>query len=369
MVALALGALTVGCASSDSAPADAEFRTEFDGTPSLAASYQPQFLPLASRGRAEPEQSKLDGVFPVIDERWVVLGAAEDSWGAGETRLLQTPAQASQGAVLSLTRALSAAAANPALARVRGASVELGGPDTPDGCAATLGSPQVLRRVEPEAAGLDSDEAPKVGSPAYVKRAWERAQGFGLVVAKLQVSDASCAKASYARFSTASDVDVVERAQPSPDDKHTFRLAQQIYVGLRELPSYKRLQKDYQDYLTSAGSDGTALADESAWETHAAAQPELVVYGDGARRFIGWSLNAGEGCGDFYGNLSVLYEVVETSDGEQLNLVEINEASGLPERVVVSASGVQLIDSSGVRQAGAEQPAIPLHVVAFGCSC
>lgn len=365
-----LGSVAIACSGGPD-PAIASFSAEAESGAGPTASYQPSFLPLASSGRAETESTELSGVFPVIDQRWVALASADDAWGVGEP-WLQSPDQPELGGagagVLTLTRALGAGQLPAGWAELAGSRVVLGGPNAAAGCSATLGAVEILRRLEPDF-GLDADDAPRVGSAAFVSQAWRRGAGFGVLVAELQHVDPGCADAGYAHFSTAADLEVAERTRPDPDDLRVYRLAQQAYVGLRQLPAYGRLQQEYADFIASPGAEATSLADESAWESHGAAQPELAFYGGGEPRFIGWQLKSGEGCGDFYGNLSVLYQVLGAGEGAELRLVDLSEASDLPQRVVLSGGGIQLLDASGLRQAGADRTYLPLEIPAFGCPC
>ncbi len=309
---------------------------------------------------AERELPRLDGVLPVIEGRWVVLGHAEPKSGVDRIRL-ETSREAE---IVVASRLAAAKTVDAKLPGIHQAQLVLAG--VPESCSGHLGEVRVMHRMG--SAYLKYDEATaKLSDGEYAKLAWEQSDGFGLLVAELETST-ECRGARFVSVAGAEKPDVLERYQPAPDDAQSYRLAQQAFIGIKQLKQYHATTDYYHQFLGDSET-GLPPGTEDSWETYAGAQPELVFYGSDAQQFVGWTLHAGEGCGDFYGNLSVLYRVIQSESGPRLELVEINEASSLPDRVVAYGDRIELWDIDGVRSPSAEIPRIPLYIPTFECPC
>ncbi|MEZ4371286.1 MAG: hypothetical protein R3B07_10690 [Polyangiaceae bacterium] len=322
--------------------------------------FSPEFELEQSSVVAEREVTRLDGLLPVIEGRWVVLGEAAPKSGIGGIRMDSSR----EAEVIVTSRTASAKTVSAKLPGIQQAELVLSG--VPAQCSGHLGEVRVMHRMGSSYFSYDEGTA-KLSDAAYAKQAWEQSEGFGLLVAELETSP-DCAGARFVSIEGAQTPDVLERYQPAPDDAQSYQLAQQAFIGVKQLERYKATRSYYHEFL---GDTSSTLPDgvEDAWETYAGAQPELVFYGDDEHQFVGWTLHAGEGCGDFYGNLSVLYQVVSEPSGVQLRLVEVNEASSLPDRIVSYSDHVELWDADGVRAPNAEIPRIPLYIPTFECPC
>lgn len=309
---------------------------------------------------AEREAMRLSGVLPVVEGRWVVLGHAEPKSSVGKIHM-----ETDRGAdVVVTSRAAAASTVQTRVPGIHEAELSLAG--VPRGCAGRLGEVRVLNRMGSAYLSYDPETA-KLSDADFAKTAWEQSEGFGLLVAEL-VTSPECRSATYVTLVGTEAPEVLERYQPAPDSAQSYRLAQQAFVGVKALKPYQTTRDFYHQFL---GDSNASLPEgvESEWETYAGAQPELVFYGNDERQLVGWTLRAGEGCGDFQGNLSVLYEVVQGTDGARLRLVEINEASPLPDRIVSYGDRLELWDIDGVRAPNDEIPRIPLHIPSFECPC
>lgn len=351
-----LAACGVGTACSGTAPGN-DFREEVSDA---GSEFTPEFEPRQGSLVAEREVTRLEGLLPVIEGRWVVFGEAKPKSGTGPIRM-----ETSRDAEVAVTsRAASAETVNHELPGIHAAKLILAG--VPESCSGHLGEVRVMHRMGSGYFRYDEDTS-KLSDAEYAKAAWEQSEGFGLLVAELETS-ADCQGARYVSVLGTEQPEVLERYQPAPDDAQSYRLAQQAFIGAKQLRPYQATADYYKQFL---GDSNSTLPEgvEDSWESYAGAQPELVFYGSDERQFVGWTLRAGEGCGDFYGNLSVLYEVVRDEGGARLRLVETNEATTLPDRVVTYGDRIELWDVDGVRTPSAQIPRIPLHVPSFECPC
>ncbi|MBX3183451.1 MAG: hypothetical protein KIT72_03205 [Polyangiaceae bacterium] len=379
----------------------------------------PALTPYAPRlpaPRAEPEQRAHGRLLPIIEDRWLVLGVSDPNWGEGAPQL----ASARGGLMVAATRRigesqLSAVAHH--LARSEHSPSHAGAPPKlpANGTAkAALSEPLgyaevfhedgssrevplsglvVLRRIYDMEEASSPPSAPS--DAALAQLAWSQSHDPGLVVVDL-CATAPCGALvaaaqraaqptarsattppmssvtptnapSYGRLLTqpsqAQALEVLAQLTPAPDDKRAFALAARALELLQGTPNYRAHQARYARYLRAQTPPDPSAA--ASWEHHSELKPELRFWGSGEPRYIGWSLLASEGCGDFDATLTGVFEVLP---GGRLRTVELREARELPTHVIIG-DGATLWDSDGLRLPGSETPYLSLAVSTPICRC
>ncbi|MCA9645355.1 MAG: hypothetical protein KC492_31905, partial [Myxococcales bacterium] len=212
--------------------------------------FSPEFELEQSSLYAEREVTRLDGLLPVIEGRWVVLGEAAAKAGVGSIRL----DSAREADVIITSRTASAKLVNAKVPGIHQAELVLAG--VPEQCSGHLGEVRVMHRMGASYFSYDEGNA-KLSDAAYASQAWEQSEGFGVLVAELETS-AECRGARSVSITGAKAPEVLERYQPAPDDGQSYRLAQQAFIGIKQLERYKATATYYHEFL---GDTSSALPD------------------------------------------------------------------------------------------------------------
>lgn len=383
MVSL-LAVLSLGCAPAalpsgaptNRQPAPAPVLTSArlsEATPSLdilaqrtSPSHQAAAAELAST--AQPAHFRFAHVLHEGGPRIVLAQSAADEWATGAATLVSKayPVVARR-AVNTKTKDLPAelvAAQGRRVTLFKAGSVV---------CEAKIVGLSILALVEPhfglrgEWEGAGEEGKTPLTDPEIADEAWELAGTEGrFVVADLEPAPgASCEGATWARDPMAAPEAVARASVPSAS------LHRRALAAFRALPAYGELQRSYRD------SDPQT---KGAWEE--AADIDLNVsemkLGAGAGTWVWVSAHTTGGCGDFYAQLSALFELRQGPFGPELvarfasqespesapeaALDGGNEADG---RVEILFPGARLHAPS----ASAGYVLEKLHVPSFDCPC
>jgi ketosteroid isomerase-like protein len=229
----------------------------------------------------------------------VLHGHPEETWAAGTVTLLrrEEPMAVARDAVASALPA-ELGAWDGRRVRLFGASGEV--------CTATVRGLRVVRRVTPHF-GVGQAWSGEHGDPPATQQqiaddTWSIAGAEGaLFVGALQPDGAGCERGLFAR---AADAPLPAIYAPAPLEGQAREAALR---ALRALPAHAQIQRDYASY-----PDVTRNA---AWYEHDGASPAVMRFAHAGtgRALVTVRARAGNGCGDFFGELWGAFEATATS--------------------------------------------------------
>ncbi len=249
------------------------------------------------------------------DGPYMVLHTAPDkSWAKGkQLRLLQA------GSYASVTSPAVVGKLPEALRSWRGRTVQLYGAKGRV-CRGQVVGLHVMSRVRPHGATVSywrGDEKSRPDGGSIAREAWRLGDTGRVLVGKvmpLQGND--CRGALWSRDA---ERDAPQLAVPVAVDPP---IAARAVAALRKLRSYKTLQKAYVSEVP--------LPRALEWDRYKAAAPTVsfLANSDGTRRFVSVSVRAGDGCGDFYGELWAIWRIVGEGPKARLQLLTDDAVPG-----------------------------------------
>lgn len=242
---------------------------------------------------------------PLVDGFVLIDSAADEAWAEGQPELV------SRGAPAVATRAAKPAAVPEPLRAWQGRAVVVvpaeGAP-----CAATVSSLHLITGYEPHWGTLqmwDGDGGAPVSEEDVAQEIWSMGTQR-MLVGELQLAG-PCEGALWVRVD---DKDPVIRVPAADIDSE---LAVAAVERTMKLPGYQLIQKDY--------------GKPDRWDLDDGAKPKVGFFHDprAERTFIAVAMRAGPGCGDFYGELWAVYQVVDRGKaGRELVLLTDDKNPG-----------------------------------------
>lgn len=220
------------------------------------------------------------------------------------------------------------------IAALRGHRVRLYG-DGAASCDGTLGAPMLLVRSEKESPHESADDL------------WNGA-GAPTLVAEVEGA-AGCGAVQWARDRALSEPVVGSATVAEPGAR------ERALSFVRALPAYAEVRKQFLSDVHAPRSPH--------WEEHEGASPSVVVLRAPGAKYVWVGLEAGAGCGEFAGALSVLLR--EQSSGFEVVHAR-SESAAVPVAVVGAPVPTLMFPDARLRADGTYEEVRVQH---FGCSC